>query len=175
MTMRIAYTMAPGRGDTDLMLSGLARRLAAHGLRCCGTVQINTERHDAGPCDMDVKVLPLGPVLRISQDLGRESHGCRLDPQALETAVGLVAASLGAGADVLIVNKFGKHEAEGRGFREVIAGALERDIPVLVGVNGLNLAAFRRFAGGLALPLPPEEDALLAWVLAATGRQICLA
>lgn len=170
--MQIAYTMAPGRGDTDLILFGLAGRLAARGLRCCGTVQINTERPGAGPCDMDVKVLPVGPVLRISQDLGRDSHGCRLDPQALETAVGLVAASL-AGADVLIVNKFGKHEAEGRGFREVIAEALARGIPVLVGLNGLNLPAFEGFAGGLAVPLPAEEEALAAWVLAATGQESC--
>ena len=29
------------------------------------------------------------------------------------------------GADVLIVNKFGKHEAEGRGFRMVVAEALK--------------------------------------------------
>lgn len=171
--MNIAYTMAPGRGDTDLILLRLADRLAARGLRCCGTVQINTERPDAGPCDMDVKVLPAGPVLRISQDLGRDSHGCRLDPQALETAVGHVVASLAAGADVLIVNKFGKHEAEGRGFREVIAEALARDIPVLVGLNGMNLPAFEAFAGGLAVPLPPEEEALSAWVGAAIGVQDC--
>ncbi len=171
--MNIAYTMAPGRGDTDLILLRLADRLAARGLRCCGTVQINTERPDAGPCDMDVKVLPAGPVLRISQDLGRDSHGCRLDPQALETAVGHVVASFSAGADVLIVNKFGKHEAEGRGFREVIAEALARDIPVLVGLNGMNLPAFEAFAGGLAVPLPPEEEALSAWVGAAIGVQDC--
>lgn len=175
--MQIAYTMAPGRGDTDLILCGLARRLAARGLRCCGTVQINTERPDTGPCDMDVKVLPDGPVLRISQDLGRDSRGCRLDPQALETAVGLVSASLAGRADVradvLIVNKFGKHEAEGRGFREVIAEALARGIPVLVGLNGLNLPAFEGFAGGIAVPLPPEEEALSAWILAATGQESC--
>jgi hypothetical protein len=114
--MNLAYTMAPGRGDTDLILFKLAKLLAARGLRCCGLVQINSERADAGPCDMDIQVLPDGAVLRISQDLGRSARGCRLDPTALETAVGLVSASLDPGADVLIVNKFGKHEAEGRGF-----------------------------------------------------------
>jgi hypothetical protein len=140
--MNLAYTMAPGRGDTDLVLFGLARTLAARGIRCRGVVQINSERPDAGPCDMDVKVLPIGPVLRISQDLGRAARGCRLDPAALETAVGLVSSGLSDGTDVLIVNKFGKHEAEGRGFRDVIAAALAMDIPVLVGINALNLPAF---------------------------------
>jgi hypothetical protein len=87
--------------------------------------------------------------------------------------VGLVSASLAGGADLLIVNKFGKHEADGRGFREVIAEALARGIPVLVGLNGLNLPAFEGFAGGLAVPLPPEEEALSAWVLAASGQESC--
>lgn len=162
--MHLAYTMAPGRGDTDLVLLRLAKALAARGLRCCGTVQINTDRGDTGPCDMDVQVLPDGPVLRISQDLGRSARGCRLDPAALETAVGLVWASLELGADVLIVNKFGKHEAEGRGFRMVIAEALSKGIPVLVGMNALNLPAFEDFSEGMATGLPCESGALVDWV-----------
>ncbi|MFP4273607.1 MAG: DUF2478 domain-containing protein [Paracoccaceae bacterium] len=161
--MMLAYTMAPGRGDTDLILSGLAADLAARGLRCGGTVQINTERADAGPCDMDVKVLPAGPVLRISQHLGRAARGCRLDPEALETAVALVASRLARGTDLLIINKFGKHEAEGRGFRDVIAEALALEVPVLVGLNALNRPAFESFADGLAVRLPPERSALAAW------------
>ena len=167
--MRLGYTMAPGRGDTDRVLERLAQALAARGLRCCGTVQINSPRAGDGPCDMDVRVLPDGAVLRISQDLGPQSRGCRLDPAALETAVGLVAAGLTAGADLLIVNKFGKHEAEGRGFRPVIAEALAMGIPVLVGLNGLNRPEFERFADGLASPLPPDPAALLDWALAATA------
>lgn len=162
--MRLAYTMSPGRGDTDLVLQRLATKLAARGVRCCGTVQINSERADAGPCDMDVRVLPDGAVLRISQDLGPQARGCRLDPAALETAVGLVAAKLSSGADLLIINKFGKHEAEGRGFRDVIAEALGMDIPVLVGLNALNRQAFELFAGGLAVPLPLDPGALMAWI-----------
>jgi hypothetical protein len=161
--MQLAYTMAPGRGDTDLILAGLAKGLTARGLRLCGTVQINTERDTSGPCDMDVRVLPDGPVLRISQDLGAHSKGCRLNPSALETAVGLVAARLDAGTDLLIINKFGKHEAEGRGFRDVIAEAISLDVPVLVGLNGLNRAAFEAFTGCLAISLPPELRALTDW------------
>jgi hypothetical protein len=168
--MNLAYMMAPGRGDTDLILHGLAFRLAAQGFRCCGTVQINSERSDAGPCDMDVQVLPDGPVLRISQDLGPLARGCRLDPAALETAAGLVSASLARGADILIVNKFGKHEAEGRGFRMVIAEALALGIPVIVGVNTLNLPAFEQFAEGLATRFSPDCDTLTDWAVRTIRR-----
>lgn len=162
--MNIAFTMAPGRGDVDLLLQGLARALVARGLRPAGTAQVNTERRDAGPCDMDVIVLPEGPTLRISQGLGKGSRGCRLDPQALETAVGLVQAGL-HGSHCLIVNKFGKHEAEGRGFRPVIAEALALDMPVLVGLNQLNAAAFEDFTGGLATRLAPDAAVLETWLL----------
>lgn len=165
--MRMACTMAPGRGDTDLLLAGLAQILTGRGLRVVGTAQINTERDTAGPCDMDVRVLPDGPVIRISQDLGSGSRGCRLDASALETAVGLVEAQLAQGADLLIINKFGKHEAEGRGFRDVIAEAMARDIPVLVGLNRLNRQPFVDFAEGLAVDLAPTATELLAWIDAA--------
>jgi len=172
--MRLAYTMALGRGDTDLLLLGLAADLSARGVRCAGTVQINSERADSGQCDMDVRVLPDGPVLRISQHLGLSARGCRLDPDALERAVGLVAARLSRGADILIVNKFGKHEAEGRGFRDVIAEAVALDIPVLVGLNALNRSAFEAFAGGLACRLPPERAALRDWAVAVTAETACV-
>ena len=168
--MKLAYTMAPGRGDTDLVLERLAAELAARGLRCCGTVQINSERADAGPCDMDVRVLPDGAVLRISQDLGPQARGCRLDPTALETAVGLVAASLSSGADLLIVNKFGKRESEGKGLAPVIAEALHRGLPVLVGVNGLNLAALLSFAEEEIQGLPTSAEAVADWCLAGVVR-----
>ena len=160
----LAYTMAPGRGDTDLILEGLFHDLTARGLRCLGIVQINSERADSGPCDMDVRVLPDGPVLRISQDLGPSARGCRLDPAALEMAVGLVSARLASGVDLLIINKFGKHEAEGRGFRDVIAEAVAMEVPVLVGLNALNRKAFEAFAGGIAVQLPSERAALASWV-----------
>lgn len=162
--MNIAYTIAPGRGHTDLLLAGLAERMSVQGLRTCGTVQINSKPCDDGRCDMDVKVLPDGPVLRISQSRGPEARGCRLDPDALEAAVARARGVLEEGADVVIINKFGKHEAEGRGFRELIAEALESGVPVLVGLNPTNAPAFHEFTGGIATELPPSHEALVRWV-----------
>lgn len=167
--MQIAYTRSPGRGDTDLVLARLAARLSARGFRLVGTVQINTEQPGNNHCNMDIKVLPTGPAIRISQDLGPAARGCRLDPAALETAVGLTDSRLTGDVHALIVNKFGKHEAEGRGFRGTIAEALGQGIPVLVGLNGLNQDAFHSFCGGEAVELPPEVGALENWLCTAVG------
>jgi len=159
----IATVSCPGRGDADLLLSRFAEHLIGTGLRVCGTVQVNTERAKSHACDMDIQVLPDGPLLRISQALGAGSRGCRLDPAALETAVQAVSDRL-EGADILILNKFGKMEAEGRGFRAVMADAVALGIPILTGLNGLNEAAFARFAGGYAQALAPEMGALCHWL-----------
>lgn len=163
-TMRIAYTTSPERGDTDELLLNLAADLENRGIRARGVVQTNIDCPSGGPCDMDVRVLPDGPVIRISQSLGAEARGCRLDPAALETAVGLVDASLDAETDLLIINKFGKHEADGRGFREVIGKAMMQGTPVLVGLNNLNAKAFEAFAGGTAVALEPNLEVLARWV-----------
>ncbi len=167
--MRMGYTMAPGKGDMDLLLAGVAERLLADGIRVCGTVQFNTACDGDGPCDMDVRVLPDGPVIRISQSLGPGARGCRLDPGALETAIAECEARL-EGASLLIVNKFGKQEALGRGFRTLIAEAMARDIPVLVGLNALNKTAFEEFTGGAAEPVDPTPKALDTWLRDAIAK-----
>ncbi|MGX0876572.1 nucleoside-triphosphatase THEP1 [Roseovarius sp. MBR-154] len=100
---------------------------------------------------------------------GGRWRACRLDPDALEAAVGLVAARLTEGADLLIINKFGKHEAEGRGFRDVIAEALSQGVPILIGLNALTHAAFEDFAHGMARRLPAQAGALRDWAQNVAG------
>jgi len=162
--MKLAYLSVSGRGATDAVLEKAVALLEAGGMPLAGTVQTNSERPDRSKCDMDLRVLPDGPVLRISQDLGEEARGCRLDGSVLEEAVMEVMHRLD-GAALLVVNKFGKQEALGRGMVSVIAEALDRDMPVVVGVNGLNLPDFLEFAGGLAERLAPDPLAIAAWAL----------
>lgn len=164
--MNIAYTTSVGRGETDLLLHDFADALIKNGHIPAGTVQINSECNVPGRCDMDVRILPEGPVIRISQSLGKASKGCRLDASALETAVGLADTALDTEAECLIVNKFGKQEAAGSGFRPVIAKAMELGIPVIVGLGRQNWDAFQEFTGGMAHELQPNLKALKDWFLA---------
>lgn len=172
--MQLAYVMTTERGATDRLLTALAERLAEKGIRTAGIVQTNTECYDNKLCDMDVRVLPAGETIRISQSLGEGARGCRLNPGALERAVGLVTAGLAAAPapQILLVNKFGKHEADGRGMRPVIAEALAMGLPVISGVNRMNVEAFERFAEGLAVEAAPDLEALLAWVDSALAEAV---
>lgn len=159
--MSIAYVSLAGRGATDALIAEAVAQVK--GARLAGTVQRDVERPDRTLCDMELVVLPDGPVFRINQDRGEAARGCRLDGGALEEAVVEVAARL-AGAEALVVNKFGKLEAQGRGYVPLIAEALGRDLPVLVGVNGLNLPDLLAFCDGMATELPPEPGAVADWL-----------
>ncbi|WP_424977073.1 DUF2478 domain-containing protein [Leisingera sp. S232] len=163
--MQLAYVMTEERGATDRLMSELAEKLQAKGIRLAGIVQTNVECYDKELCDMDVRVLPEGETIRISQSLGAGARGCRLNPEALEQAVGQVSASLQAGEapQLMIVNKFGKHEADGRGMRAVIGEALALGIPVISGVNKMNVEPFQAFSDGMAVAAGPDLDGLVAW------------
>lgn len=169
--MKIAYTLVSGRGQTDPLLAEVAEAAIKRGLRCIGATQYNSMPTDTRRCDMDIKVLPDGPTIRISESRGREARGCRLDPDALETAAALTSRALETGPDLMIVNKFGKHEAAGRGFRPIIADALDRGVPVLVGVNVLNESAFAEFASGCTRYLESDARAALGWISEVTGTK----
>lgn len=161
----LGYVTTPGRGERDRLMAELADSLIAEGVRVVGAVQRNLERPGEAHCDMELRVLGGAGPWRISQRLGPMAQGCRLDPEGLEGAAGEVAAALAADppAELVIVNKFGKQELDGRGFRPVIAAALLRDMPVLTSVNPRTLPAFLAFADGLAEPVAPEPEALLHW------------
>lgn len=167
--MKLAYVKTEERGATDLLLTQLAERLKARGLRLAGIVQTNTECFDSRLCDMDVQILPEGETVRISQSLGPGARGCRLNPEALELAVEQVTRGLQSAdqPQLMIVNKFGKHEASGRGLRPVIAEALSLGLPVISGVNALNEDAFREFSDGVAEEVPADLDQLEAWAFGA--------
>ncbi len=159
----LGYFTAEGRGVADKLLADLATDLIARGVDVAGVVQINRETQADRLCDMDLQVLGHDHHVRISQNLGAHARGCRLDPFGLETAVGLVAADLARKPALLILNKFGKSELEGRGFRDVIGQALCADVPVLTAVNKANLQGFLGFADGMAEELTPELSVVLNW------------
>ncbi|MBU2961195.1 DUF2478 domain-containing protein [Citreicella sp. C3M06] len=159
----LGYVTADGAGQADRLIAAAAQALGAQGVRLAGAVQVNLDRGAEHKCAMDLHILPGADVVRISQDLGSQSQGCRLDPDGLERAAGLARAALDRGADLFIVNKFGKQEAEGRGFRPLINEALSCGIPVLVAVSGGHLAAFEAYADGLGTALTPDLASLLNW------------
>ncbi|MBD9529177.1 DUF2478 domain-containing protein [Paracoccus sp. PAR01] len=158
-------TITDTAGSADRLLAETARALAAQGLRLAGAIQKNIDRGPDQVCDMELRILgDDGPEIGITQDLGNCSEGCRLDTDALAQAVGRAEAALAQGVDLVIVNKFGKQESFGGGFRDFIAHALAQDVPVLLSVPTEQLDDFRAFAGDMAEEIVPSD--LIPWCLA---------
>lgn len=158
----IIYGTGEGPRIDDLLVATVAR-LRARGLRLAGAIQHNTDGGDRCRCDMTLEDLASGQRVDISERRGPESRGCRLDSFALEASVGLVAQSLNAPRDLVILNRFGKREAEGHGFRQIVDQAMEAGVPVLVAVSDGQREAWESFTGSYAERLPADIEAIVRW------------
>ncbi len=150
----------------DRAIARAIEPLRERGVAMAGAIQLEPAdppgRH---PCDLLLEDLASGEVTAIAEHRGKEARGCRLDVGVLTEVAETVVASLRANAPrLLIVNKFGKIEADGGGLCGAIAEAVDLGIPVLVGVPVRNLDCWRAFAGLLAIELPPEPSAITRWL-----------
>jgi nucleoside-triphosphatase THEP1 len=147
----------------DSVIARCAAGLAASGYRLGGVVQSNAHRQGQRRCDMYVKDLLGGDEVKISFDRGNEARGCRLDPHAFARIDAWVERAVLERVDLLIINKFGREEAHGRGLRPVIADALLAEIPLVIGVSTRNLCGFLAFVGDSPTRLRPDVEAITAW------------
>ena len=65
----------------------------------------------------------------------------------------------------MILNKFGKLEAEGRGLRDTLSEAVQLGVPIIVGVPYRNIEQWRVFAEGLAEECDLGSSRLPEWLL----------
>lgn len=151
----------------DRAIARAIEPLREAGIAMAGTVQHEpADRPGHHPCDLLLEDLASGEVTAIAEDRGKEARGCRLDVGVLTEIAEAVAGSLQADAPrLLIVNKFGKIEADGGGLRAAIAEAVDLGIPVLVGVPARNLDRWRAFAGSLAVELAADAAAIARWLV----------
>ncbi|OJU25335.1 MAG: hypothetical protein BGN91_13415 [Nitrobacter sp. 62-13] len=155
----------------DSLIAECAAALAARGYRLGGVVQSNPHREGRRRCDMYVKDLLGGGEVKISLDRGNEARGCRLDQDAFARIDAWIERAVLEHVDLVVINKFGKEEAQGRGLRSVIAEALIAEIPLIIGVSEHNLDDFLAFAGEAANRLKPDVEAITAWCRNAIERR----
>jgi nucleoside-triphosphatase THEP1 len=148
---------------SDAIIAQCAVGLADSGYRLGGIVQSNAHRPGRRRCDMYVKDLLGGDEVKISLDRGNEARGCRLDQDAFARIDAWVERAVLERVDLLIISKFGKEEAHGRGLRPVIAEALITEIPLVIGVSTRNLCDFLTFVGDSTAHLRPDIKAITAW------------
>jgi nucleoside-triphosphatase THEP1 len=141
----------------DDILKEVVDRCRARGFRLAGVVQ-HRSREAGHRCDMLLEDLATGQQSSIFAGRGRGAKGCQLDQDAMLQVVSQIEQALKGNPKLLILNKFGKVEAEGAGMRDLIAKAAWMGIPAIVGVPVCNLHAWREFAGELSAELHDSRD-----------------
>lgn len=153
----------------DSLLTSVSYSLRQVGWKLAGAVQSPAATRNSR-CEMTLEDLATGACIEMADPLGPSASGCRLDTEALEDSVGLAASSLDPDTKLVVINRFGKRETEGHGFRSMIENAVAQDVPVLVGVKKIHLDAWADFVGAEPLLLPTDVDEILSWCEAAASR-----
>jgi hypothetical protein len=138
-------------------------RLRADGIDVRGLLQEGTEGSASCCATLFLEDIGSGRRVEIFQNRGRETRGCRLDASGLAEASAWLREAIESRPDVLVLNRFGRQEAEGRGLIDEIGTAVMAGIPVMVPVNEKLLPEWDAFSGGAYDPMPADPDRILQW------------
>lgn len=148
----------------DRVVEELLELARSAGIEVAGVTQKNIHRVDRVHNDMHLVSLCSNEEYKISEDRGAMSSGCRLDRDLIASAAVDVERALMTGTpQLLILNKFGKAEEEGGGMRQVIALALDADIPILMTVGRWSVGALLDFAGPYVEITEADAERGRAW------------
>lgn len=150
--------------DVDAVLASVTDLLRSKGIRVSGLLQRFGASTPAGKRSMYVEDIESGERVRLDLPRGSGASGCSLDPDSLAKAACLLRAAIRSRPDVLIVNRFGQQEAEGRGLRPELAEAVCAGLPTLVAVRQSLRSEWEGFVGEAGHILPPEPSAIVSWV-----------
>jgi len=146
--------------DPDRLLLDFARDLRRSGSRVAGVIQhgrVAPSRHTT----VRAILLPSEAVVDLGHE--RSAKACRLEAETFADIARTVAAAIGDGADLVIINRFGKLEAAGSGFAELIRQAVDADIPVLTAVPDDHFSTWVKYSAGMNVRLPCRRAALDQW------------
>lgn len=152
------------QGDPiDETLAQVARELSGRGHRVAGLLQTRGKvTSDCACAEMRLHDLATGNETLISEKRGPAARGCHLDWQAMSGLSNALEESLTADTDVLIINRFGRSESEGMGFRRAIEKAIMLGVRVIVGYRLEYEEHWDDFHGGLAMNCPAAVQDIVA-------------
>lgn len=157
--------------SAEPLFDTLIKTLRADGVHAAGYLQ----REYPAPAGHDAEVvaedIETGETFAIMQPRGGPGSGCRLDAGVLADLAGRALVRLERGADLLILNRFGRTETEGNGLRAVYEKAIELGLPVLTSVKPEHVEGWQVYTGDMSVLLPFEETAVRDWCRSVIARE----
>lgn len=151
-------------GDAaDTLIRTHCLALQRRGYRVRGLLQ---QRRGSQDCRSVMQLLDVheGRLFVISQALGKLSASCCLDTDGVAQASSVLRDALYQEPDLVLINRFGKLEAQGEGFAQELADFVAQDVPVLTVLAHQYLPAWRDFTDAQGQELPVCEQALRGWL-----------
>lgn len=112
MSARIGAIVGEAGDQKQALLWDFIERRRAEGLRVAGLVERHAQSAPAECGAHDLVDLATGARFAVAQDLGPGSTACNLDPGGVALACAAALRAIAAGADVVVLSKFGKLETE---------------------------------------------------------------
>ncbi len=99
------------------------------------------------------------PISRPAPNAGE----CGLDVSALADTTGIIRNAISERVDLIVVEKFGELEQNGKGLIDEILHTIVEGIPLLISVPEAALPIWQDRSGELGSVLPFNEEAIVQW------------
>jgi len=93
----------------------------------------------------------------------QNADDCSLDVAALAGTSGIISKAVSDAVDLVVVEKFGEHEQNGKGLIDEILQTIVAGVPLLISVPEAALPAWQERTGELGDVLPFTEEAFQEW------------
>lgn len=146
-------------------LRDFANLLQKRGWHISGLVQEVKRDLNGNKLGLDAVNIQTGehmPLARPSKE-DLEAGSCGFDLGLLAESANVLHQAMRDNTDLLIIEKFGEREQDGRGFAEEIVSAAVSGIPTLVAVPVSALETWNDFTGRLGVLLPHDTNTLWDW------------
>jgi len=157
----IAAIIRSEHGVADNLLAEFAFGLRRDGWRVQGLVQ--QERGGHGKAATVLVDLESEKCYPLFQNLGSGSDSCSLDHTSVAAASIALREALLQRPDLVVANRFGALEVNGKGLMTEILALISNGIPLITVVPSEYLMVWRSFSGNAGVELPPEMEALQNW------------
>jgi hypothetical protein len=159
----IAALQGASGATIQALLADFAGQMKSQKLKVAGLVEVATRCDEGGCGALAVRDLSTGELIPISQDLGPGSTACNLDPGGLAAACAAVERAVAAGADLIVLSKFGKLEAARSGLNDAFRAAFAAGLPIATAVSPAVAQEWLAFVGDYSEFVNADRDALDAW------------
>jgi nucleoside-triphosphatase THEP1 len=155
---------------------GLARfveSLKKSNVRVGGILQEKIDLGDNGMGRVEAINIATGQRTSINKPTSETSRSrdCSLDVSALTATTAILRTAIEDRVDLIVVEKFGDEEREGKGLTDEILQGIAAGIPLLIAVPESNLDVWTECSGGMGDVLPFDETAFHGWWVSVQGER----